>query len=249
MKKFPNLNILKTVKSFNINNINFTKSSMWKKPKKHSLSAGFSLLELVTVVAIIAILLAVATPFYGKYQRRAIQGRMKHELASISKALAYAHSVDGGYHQRIYTAGYKPDQELITEAGFKYTRDDNPCCNLFPNFGPTANFSKFFTITKDKFSTNPLLSATRATHICDGGKCKINGDRVPSTVKNIVLSSIPSGGSNTCGFPSGTPGFGSCSCEAYKIYAVSYWRSNMYLYADEKGKFCAKTGTDGDEEI
>ena len=233
----------------NKRNNNYSSYNIWKNFKQSNLSSGFSLLELVTVVAIIGVLLAVAVPFYSKYQRRAIQGRMKHEVANLSKSLAYAHSVDGGYHQRIYTAGYKPDQELITETGFQYARNANPCCNLFPNFASSSNFSKFFTITN---TTSGIESSIRATHICNGGKCKINADCVPAGVNNIRLSSIPSGaGSGACGsgFTSGSPGFGSCNCENYIIYAVSDWRGKMYLYANQKGLFCAKIGGAPGEEI
>ena len=240
------------------NNIcnNFWKNCILKSPNKQKFSFGFSFVELVTVVGIIAVLVAIAIPMYSRYQTRALQGRMQHELAEIKKSLAYAHSVDGGYHQRIYTAGYKPDQELIAEVGFKYSRADNPCCNLFPNFNSSGDFSSFFTIKDVIFLNANLLSqlesATRASHICDAGKCTINTEYVTSDIKNISLSSIPSGaGSGNCGsgFAS-SPGFGSCGCEKYRIYAISKWRgSKMHLYANEEGLFCSKTGSSAGEKF
>ena len=209
---------------------------------KPALSSGFSILELMTVVGMILVISAIALPMYSKYQTRAIQGRMQHEIAEVRKSLAYAHSVDGGYHQRIYTAGYKPDQDLIAEVGMFYTRSNNPCCNLFPNFSSSADFSNFFTIKNTTLVTN-VNASTRASHICDGGKCKINADCVPSgsgvdNVQNRRLSPMSLSG---CGGTFSGQTF-TCNCENYRIYAINKWKGkNLYLFANQEGKLCAST--------
>ena len=225
-----------------------TKQIKRKSSNKIGMSAGFSLTELLTVVGIMAVLTAVALPTYFKYKRKAIQGRMQHELADVKKSLAYAYSVDGGYHQRIYTAGYTPDQQLIAEVGFKYTRIQSPCCSIFPSNYNTGNFSRFFTITSETAGIN---SSIRASQICDaGGKCKVDSNRVPTgsgvnNVRNRKLNAMPLSG---CGNKFKNKAF-ICNCEQYKIYAINKWGSgNLYLLADQAGRFCASTdGSTGKE--
>ena len=231
--KTGNDNILKNPSKF---------ESLWKNSKQSLPSAGFSFTELITVVGIIMVLGAVALPMYSKYKRRAVQSGMQVELSEIRKALSYAHSVDGGYHQRIYTAGYQPSQRLVAEAGTKYSRSDNPCCASFR----IPDKSRFFTITNDNTGIN---SSVRATHTCVSGKCSLDTDCVPLSVQNLKLTPMSLSGSGGCSSDFSSKPF-NCNCDRYRIYAVSQWgSSNMYLFANEKGKICASTNGSTVEEF
>ncbi|MCY4321530.1 MAG: hypothetical protein OXC37_03880, partial [Bdellovibrionaceae bacterium] len=112
--------------------------------------------------------------------------------------------------------------------------------------------SKFFTIENDAYTLNNLDASTRASHICNSGKCQLNIYYMTSSIRDESLTSMPSGvGSGVCGsgflntLPASPadPGFGSCNCEKYRIYAISKLRGRgkitTYLYANEKGLICA----------
>ena len=202
------------------------------------LSAGFSLIELIVSAGIIGLLSAIAFPIYSKYSTRAMQGRMQHEVADLKKGLAYAHSVDGGYHQKIYTAGYIPDEQLIAEVGFKYNRSDPSCCDLFDT-------GDFFTIKTQ--GASQLEKSTRASHICDESnpkKCEVDDDCVPPGVKNKKLT--PTTFTGGCSSDFSGEAF-VCDCEEYKIYAINKWKGkDMYMLADHKGRICASTHASAD---
>ena len=230
---------------FFLQRLNPFKSESLQKKLQHSSRArsfsGFSILELTTVVGIIAVLMAVALPIYSKYKRRAIQGRMQHELSGVRKSLSYVHSVDGGYHQKLYTAGYNPDQELIAEVGFSYADTVDICCNLFPNSANIASqAANFFTIKSNAYSGGSPEASVRASHICDrAGKCTVNADCVPSGVKNKKLNPMSLTGGCSTAFSSKTF---KCDCDNYRIYAITKWKSSdIYLFANQDGKFCAST--------
>ncbi len=70
---------------------------------------GFTLVELMIVVAIIGILAAVAVPNYQKYQARARQGEAKTSLSAIytvEKSYVVEHS---SYSQCMVDIGYQPE--------------------------------------------------------------------------------------------------------------------------------------------
>ena len=205
---------------------------------------GFSLLELLTTVSIIGILSAVAIPSYLKYKEAPVKAAMKSELSELTKFLNYTHSVDGGYHQKIYSIGYRPNKHLMTDAGFQYTRSVQPCCNIFPSSGAHGAYDPYLTLQEYVNTSSDVLSSSRAKHICSAGYCNIT-DKAATT----RLTATPfSTGNPDCITAFNSQNF-DCDCDEFKIYSRAFIRGKnpsgrkAALLANENGLFCYSDAT------
>ncbi len=80
---------------------------------------GFSLVELMVVVAIIGILAAVAIPQFAKFQARSRQAEAKAHLSGIFTAEKSFFAEFSQYYGSLKTVGYAPDaRNLRYNAGF-----------------------------------------------------------------------------------------------------------------------------------
>ncbi len=80
--------------------------------------AGFSLVELMIVVAIIGVLTAVALPTYTRYIAKARQTEAKAGLGSVYVAMKAFIKEHGVYHGNFKAIGYEPDGQLRYRLGF-----------------------------------------------------------------------------------------------------------------------------------
>ncbi|RYZ86238.1 MAG: prepilin-type N-terminal cleavage/methylation domain-containing protein [Proteobacteria bacterium] len=88
-----------------------------KNVKKNS-QAGFSLVELMVVVAIIGILASLAIPSVGKYMAKARQSEAKTQLSSMYTAEKAFYAEYSAYHTMFGAIGYSPEGKLRYVVGF-----------------------------------------------------------------------------------------------------------------------------------
>ncbi len=87
-------------------------------PKTAKDQSGFSLIELMVVVAIIALLAAVAVPQFNKVLSRAKQAEAHSMLASIFTAETAFFAQYNTYYHGLLTIGFSPIGRIRYNAGF-----------------------------------------------------------------------------------------------------------------------------------
>lgn len=88
-----------------------------KNVRKQS-EAGFSLVELMVVVAIIGILASLAIPSIGKYMAKARQSEAKSQLSNLYTAEKAFFAEYTQYDSRFGAIGYSPEGKLRYNVGF-----------------------------------------------------------------------------------------------------------------------------------
>ena len=88
------------------------------KKRKLSMQAGFSLVELMIVVAIIGVLTAIAIPNFQAFQRRSRQSEAKSALTALYTAEQTFHSSWEVYTGSLQPAGWTPSGDYRYQIGF-----------------------------------------------------------------------------------------------------------------------------------
>lgn len=100
--------------------------------------AGFSLVELMVVVAIIGILASLAIPSVGKYMAKARQSEAKTQLSSLYTAEKAFFAEYTAYDPRFLAVGYSPEGKLRYNVGFLNATFTAGAANGY-NLVPAAN--------------------------------------------------------------------------------------------------------------
>lgn len=130
--------------------------------------AGFSLVELMVVVAIIGILASLAIPSVGKYMAKARQSEAKSQLASLYTAEKAFFAEYTAYHGMFGPVGYSPEGKIRYVVGFSATTNAN-ASNGYNAVAPTApgnsinTFAYCGTASTMTYGCMMLNGATNAT--------------------------------------------------------------------------------------
>ncbi|AHZ86501.1 hypothetical protein Bb109J_c1164 [Bdellovibrio bacteriovorus] len=80
--------------------------------------SGFSLVELMVVVAIIGVLASIAVPSINKYLAKALQSEAKTNLSSLYTSEKAFYAEYTAYHSAFSAVGYTPEGKLRYNLGF-----------------------------------------------------------------------------------------------------------------------------------
>jgi type IV pilus assembly protein PilA len=86
--------------------------------KSRTSQGGFSLVELMVVVAIIGVLASIAVPAVNKYIAKARQSEAKTNLASLYTSEKAFYAEYSAYDNRFAAVGYSPEGQLRYNVGF-----------------------------------------------------------------------------------------------------------------------------------
>ena len=117
----------------------------------HKNTSGFTIVELLIVVVVIAILAAISIAGYNGIQARSRDGQRKQDIATIKKALELYYIDNGKYPQSSYSSGCKIN-------GSWSTTSDGSWSNLESQLVPQY-LSRLPVDPAASTTTNPAISS------------------------------------------------------------------------------------------
>ena len=190
------------------------------------MSKGFSLIELLVAVVIIAILLLVGLRFYNEQKRSTYVTWTKTEMTDIFQLMQAVKSYDGHYHQFIYAMGYRPKGKVMGSVGT--AADPNTvCCDQYPELGAdpcTKNWKSGYIYYNCK--SDSLSKATDNIEICDDSAYD------QECMKEDGLSVLQTSDFSTC---SPAPAAW-CSCNQFTVGGLTALGKELTL--SEQRVFC-----------
>ena len=210
-------------------------------------SWAFSLTEILVTLTIVGTLVLVAGSIYSKARDAPFKAGQKLEMSELSKALHFARQVDGGYHQKIFTMGYRPSKFLLAGVGFRYSDTDAICCTSlgFPQNAQEAltKSSEFFTLNKDIYDSSKAESSVKNHQICDRSQLctyKVHAQHMHRFTGGLRFPGSSAIGDSECNVFK-VRGDARCTCSTFVLSSripVRQWRSSIRAFMNEEGFFC-----------
>jgi len=104
--------------------------SLELRSARGSVARGFTLIELMIVVAVIAILAAIAYPSYQDYVRKARRAQAKADLLEYAQRAERHHTVNNSYESFVLPADQSP-REAGSTAWYGLAFEENPTQSTF----------------------------------------------------------------------------------------------------------------------
>ena len=154
---------------------------------------GFSLIELMVVVAIIGILSAVAVPQFQKFQRKAKQSEIKANLAALYTAEKVFLAEHGTYYSNMLALGMKIEGNLIYNFGFP---SGSPVLPIPDSFGATPPGGTFgylayriiSLVCGSAFGVSHTFDTTNSGHDCKMDTSVVSGFPASSITTSTFLA-------------------------------------------------------------
>ncbi len=149
---------------------------------------GFSLVELMVVVAIIGILAAIAVPSLNKYMAKSRQSEAKLSLASIYTAEKAFFAEYNVYDSRLRAIGFVPEGKIRYNVGFSAA-------------GTVANATNGYAPTTAPAADFDALTICGDSGVMENGCTTINGvdNAEPPVIKAAVTATPVTGPIFTAG--------------------------------------------------
>lgn len=143
--------------------------------KKTLTNKGFSLVELMIVVAIIGILAAVAVPNFKRFQAKAKQSEAKTLLSNFYAVAQAAHAEYGAFPGNFVGTGFRPDGRLsyritaanngaFTDPTGGSMQNDTACLNTSNACNAQVATYKNWTENANTVLAPPTQTAAAAAH-------------------------------------------------------------------------------------
>ena len=137
--------------------------------KQRKNQKGFTLIELMIVVAIIGILATLGVPQFQRFQARARQAEARTSLSGIDMAMKSFQAEWNRFYGNLEAIGYAGDGRILYDAGFSASGDGPPEHPVVEYRSSTTDKSRLRNICRNNASCSMITPANNQT-------CDANGE-------------------------------------------------------------------------